>query len=101
MTHVPAKSLALRLIGSRPWVAQGHQGGIKSNGADALVQPPIFLVSILRGLSWSRPVEVERTFAWLDTYRHLSKDYDYLPESSEAVIQLAIIDLMAHRLTPR
>jgi putative transposase len=43
---------------------------------------------------------VERTFAWLDTYRRLSKDYEYLPESSEAMIQLAMINLMAHRLKP-
>jgi putative transposase len=27
---------------------------------------------------------IERTFAWLDGYRRLSKDYEYLPESSEA-----------------
>jgi hypothetical protein len=33
---------------------------------------------------------VERTFAWLDGSRRLSKDYEYLPESSEAMIQLAI-----------
>jgi putative transposase len=43
---------------------------------------------------------VERTFAWLDMYRRLSKDYEYLPESSEAMIQLAMINLMAHRLKP-
>jgi putative transposase len=43
---------------------------------------------------------VERTFAWLDSYRRLSKDYEYLPDSSEAMIQLAMINLMAHRLKP-
>ena len=35
---------------------------------------------------------VERTFAWLGHYRRLSKDY------SEAMIQIAMIQLMLHRL---
>lgn len=41
---------------------------------------------------------VERTFAWLGRYRRLSKDYETKPESSVAMIQLAMINLMAHRL---
>jgi putative transposase len=44
---------------------------------------------------------VERTFAWLGRYRRLSKDYETLPESSEAVIYLAMIHLMVRRLRPR
>jgi putative transposase len=41
---------------------------------------------------------VERTFAWLSTWRRLSKDYEVLPSSEEAWIYLAMIRLMVRRL---
>ena len=41
---------------------------------------------------------VERTFAWLCFYRRLSKDYEYLPETSEAFIYVAMIRIMLKRL---
>jgi len=43
---------------------------------------------------------VERTFAWLGKYRRLSKDYECPPASSEAMIQLAMINLMIRRRRP-
>ena len=43
---------------------------------------------------------VERTFAWLGKYRRLSRDYESDPRSSEAMIRLAMINLMLHRLQP-
>ena len=43
---------------------------------------------------------VERTFGWLGRYRRLSKDYEELPERSEAWIYAAAIHLMLRRLTP-
>ena len=41
---------------------------------------------------------VERTFGWFGKYRRLSKDYEYLPASSEAMIYVAMIHLMVHRI---
>lgn len=41
---------------------------------------------------------VERTFAWLNQHRRLSKDYEYLTDTSEVMIQIAMIGIMLHRL---
>lgn len=41
---------------------------------------------------------VERTFAWIGRYRRLSKEYEYLTETSEAMIYAAMIRLMVRRL---
>lgn len=43
---------------------------------------------------------VERTLGWLVRYRRLMVDYEYLPETNEAVIQAAITHLMLRRLHP-
>jgi len=41
---------------------------------------------------------VERTFAWLGRFRRMSKDYEALLETSEAMIRVAMIRLMTRRL---
>ena len=41
---------------------------------------------------------VERTFAWLGRNRRLSKDYEWLSETAEAMIYGALSRLMLHRL---
>lgn len=41
---------------------------------------------------------VERTLAWLDQYRRLSKDYERLPKTSETLVYVAMSRLMLRRL---
>jgi transposase len=40
---------------------------------------------------------VERTFAWLMQYRRLARDYEVLPQHSQAMIYIAMTRLMARR----
>ena len=96
----------LRLL----WVDAGYQagrdflrlgqgvcsaGGWKSSGGPRST-PRKSRAFILLPRRWV----VERTFAWLDNYRRLSKDYEYLPQSSETMVYLAMTNLMLHRLKP-
>jgi putative transposase len=41
---------------------------------------------------------VERTFAWIVRYRRHTKDYEKTTASSEAMIYIAMINLMSRRL---
>jgi putative transposase len=41
---------------------------------------------------------IERTFAWLSYSRRLSRDYEVLPKSSEAMIYISMTRLMLRRL---
>ena len=44
---------------------------------------------------------VERTLAWVGRCRRLSKDYEALPETSEAWVHVAMVHLMLRRLAAR
>jgi putative transposase len=52
---------------------------------------PAFTVLPRRGV-------VERTIAWIGRYRRRSKEYEYLPKSSETLMYLAMSRLMLRRL---
>jgi len=41
---------------------------------------------------------IERTFAWFESYRRLSKDYEFNTDTSETMIQIAMTKLMLNRL---
>lgn len=41
---------------------------------------------------------VERTFSWFESFRRLSKDYEVLPETSQTMIYLTMMQIMLKRL---
>ena len=43
---------------------------------------------------------IERTFGWFGRYRGLSKDYEQLAQSSEAMVLIAMLQVMLKRLEP-
>ena len=89
-------------------------GRLKIIFADQGYRPPAGLVWRVFGWLW-RIVErepgqrgfvvqkkrriVERTFAWFESYRRLSKDFEFATDTSEAMIRLAMTRLMLKRLT--
>jgi len=45
-----------------------------------------------------RVMSLSRNFSWLSQNRRMSKDYERLPESSEALVYVAMSRLMVRRL---
>ena len=41
---------------------------------------------------------IERTFSWFENFRRLSKDFEYLLESSQAMIYIASIKLLLNKI---
>ena len=97
LTRAKAQFPALELV----WADQGYEGSL---GAQTMNRLRIRL-SIVRRSQYQKRGQVsrrrwvvERTFAWLGRYRRLSKDYEFLPESSRAMIFAAMSCLMLRRL---
>ena len=66
---------------------RGREGGLGAS----LLPPKGFQVLPPRWI-------VERTIAWIDQQRRMSKDYERLCASSEAFVYAAMIRLMTRRL---
>ncbi len=73
------------------WVPEGHEPDWEDLRARGLLPHVGFKVLPRRWV-------VERTFSWIDHNRCMSKDYERLPETSEAFIYVAMSRLMARRL---
>lgn len=96
------------------WVDTAYQGGFKAWGEQTLGWT-VAVVRRARRWSWVPADEeppavprgfqvlprrwvVERTFGWLGRWRRTSKDYEYLPATSECVVYAIMIRLMLRRL---
>lgn len=82
---------------------QGYQGGLEVwtlseyNVVLEIVRKPTGQKEFVpQRIRWV----VERTIAWLNRYRRLAKDYERLPESSEAMLYIASIHCLLKRLRP-
>jgi putative transposase len=97
LTRAKTQCPALELV----WADQGYEGSL---GAQTMNRLRIRL-SIVRRSQYQKRGQVsrrrwvvERTFAWLGRYRRLSKDYEFLPQSSRAMIFAAMSCLLLRRL---
>ncbi len=88
----------------RLWVDGGYRGAPLAAWVTARFR--FVLQVVLRGEEQTgfavltRRWVVERTFAWLNLHRRLSKDYEVLTAHSEAMIYIAMTRLMLRRLKP-
>jgi putative transposase len=103
-----ARVLLARLSGAckklrKVWVDGTYRGKLVDWVAEhfQFVLQPVLRSDDVKGfVVLPRRWVVERTFAWLTQCRRLSKDYEGLPRSSEAMIYIAMTRLMLRRLAP-
>ena len=83
------------------WVDGGYQAGVVA-WAETELGYPLEVVARPAGSHrfavLPRRWVVERAFAWLGRYRRLSKDYEALTATSEAMIWAAVSTTMLRRL---
>jgi len=86
---------------SKIWVDAGYKNAAVDHGARLGIDVEVVhRPAKTRGFTLlPRRWPVERTLGWLMGYRRLARDYEALPQRSEAMIHLAMIDIMARRLT--
>jgi putative transposase len=102
-----AKLVAAQFVGRFPRLAKlfADQGYGGPDLAAWLAERGGWELEIVRGEDGQRGFVVqakrwivERTLGWLNQYRRLSKDYEELPVTSEAMIRIAMIHVMLKRL---
>ena len=101
-----AKLVLARMLGQYPWLkviwADGAYGGKLVQWAKEVGGWSLELVRRPRQQRTFQVLPrrwvVERTFGWLNLQRRLSKDYEGLPETTEAWVYTAMTGLMLRRL---
>ncbi len=82
-------------------VGEGHRKHFVEHAATLGID--LEIVQLVPGTRGFTPLPkrwtVERTYRWLMLHRRPARDYESLPTRSEAMIHLAMTDLMARRLT--
>jgi transposase len=100
-THMVDQIAAAHPTIRKVWVDGGHRQHLVEHAAHLGIDMEI--VQPTPGARGFTPLPkrwtVERTFGWLMFHRRLARDYETLPARSEAMIHLAMTDLMAGRLT--
>lgn len=98
----------------RVWADRGYNGALKDWMKERLgwplkiIKPPRRWVRVPEGVEpppypkgfivLARRWVVERTLAWISRNRRMSRDYEFLPETTEALIYVAMSRLMLKRL---
>ncbi|MEM8899237.1 MAG: IS5 family transposase [Bacteroidota bacterium] len=83
------------------WADGGYQGPL---GEKVKIRLGWIIEIVQRKRPWEgfKPLTkrwvVERTFAWFESYRRLAKDFEFLPQTSETMITLAMTRLMLKRI---
>lgn len=80
-------------------------GGYRGELMDRVKQKFRFVLEIVMRTDKQEKFEVlpkrwimERTFSWFESYRRLSKDFEYHTDTAEAMVQIAMIRLMLNRI---
>lgn len=92
------KNLHENIYGMRAIFADGGYRGeligyVKKKFGYTLIITPRIDDTKNKGVSPKRWI-VERTIAWMESYRRLAKDYEYLLESSQAMLYLMSIKIL-------
>ena len=100
LTTLVARFPRLQLI----WADGGYAGKLVT-WVTTVLQRTLVIVKRPRHTQGFQGVQwrwiVERTFGWLNRSRRLSKDFEALPETTEAWVRIAMIHLMVRRLAAR
>jgi putative transposase len=75
-------------------VVRRADGGRRRRWLPPGAEPPVVPAFAVVPRRWV----VERTFGWLGRFRRLSKDYEFLPATSEAAVYLAMVQILTRRL---